>query len=261
MPQPKIAVQLRSLRLPFQKALQLVRSWGVGAVEVDARGDIDPRELSETGLRQIRKMLADLDLTVVAVSFRTRHGYDVQAKLEARVEATKAALKFARALGAPFVVNQVGRVPDEGDPNGFRLLVEALADLAQYGNHVGAWLAAETGSESGADLARLLSALPPGAGWATLNPGNLVMNGFSPLGALESLGDKVGYVHIKDGLHDRAQGRGVEVALGRGSVDFPAVLGALEERGYRGPLCVETDRTEEPAIEVRRAIEYVRSLF
>ena len=36
------------------------------------------------------------------------------------------------------------------------LLVQVLADLGRHGQRVGAVLAAETGSESGADLARLI---------------------------------------------------------------------------------------------------------
>jgi sugar phosphate isomerase/epimerase len=234
---------------------------GLTAVEVDARGDISPKELSATGLRQVRKMLTDLELRVVAVGFRTRHGYNVAEGLELRVDATKAALQFAHDLGASLVVNQVGRVPAGTDGPGFRLLVEALTDLGNYGQHVGAQLAAETGSESGAELDRLLVALPAGATCVALNPGNLVMNGFPPLDALAALGSKVAYAYIKDGVQDRASGRGVEVQVGRGSVDFPALLGALEEHGYRGPLCLETERSEEPRADLSRAAEYLKSLF
>lgn len=261
MPKPALALQLRSLRLPFAKAIAAARAMNVGAVEVDARGDLSPDELSGTGLRQVRKMLADLDLRVIAIGFRTRRGFNVEEGLEARIEGARKAIKFARDLGASLVVNQVGRIPADEDSREFRLLVEVLTDLAQFGQRTGALLAAETGSESGADLNRLLSRLPLGLGCATLNPGNLVMNGFPPLDALAALGDKISLVHIKDGVQDRASGRGVETPVGRGSVDFPAVLGALEEHGYRGALCFETDRTDEPLVEMQNAVAYLTSLY
>lgn len=261
MPKPVLAVQLRGMKLPFAKALAAARAMQIGAVEVDARGDLSPEELSATGLRQVRKMLSDLDLRVVAIGFRTRRGFNVEDGLEARVEGAKKALKFARDLGASLVINQVGRIPADVESREFRLLVEVLSDLAAFGQRAGALLAAETGSESGAELDRLLSALPAGLGCAVLNPANLIMNGFSPLDAVAALGSKISFVHIKDGLQDRASGRGVETPVGRGSVDFPAVLGALEERGYRGPLCIETDRPDDPIAEMRHAAEYLQSLY
>jgi sugar phosphate isomerase/epimerase len=63
-----------------------------------------------------------------------------------------------------------------------------------------------------------------------------------------------------DGVRDLAQGRGVEVRLGRGSADFPALLGALEERGYRGSICIEREQSENPIPEIGDALEFLRSL-
>jgi sugar phosphate isomerase/epimerase len=125
---------------------------------------------------------------------------------------------------------------------------------------VGARIAAETGSESGPDLARLIAALPPGAVGVNLDPGNLIVNGFSVLEAVEVLGSSILHVHAKDGVHDRAQGRGVEVPLGRGSVDFPALLGALEERDYRGYLTIERTGGNDPVYEVGQAVQYLKNL-
>ncbi|MEX2558403.1 MAG: sugar phosphate isomerase/epimerase family protein [Pirellulales bacterium] len=256
----KIAIQLRSLRLPFKQALHVAKQLGASAVEVDARGDIKPNELSETGLRQLRKLLDDLGLSVAAVGFRTRRGYDASDDLQRRVEATKQALAFARSLRAAVLVNQVGRVPAKPEGQAWHNLVQALSDLGAYGQHVGVMLAAETGSESGPDLKRLIAALPAGSLAATLNPGNLIVNGFSPLEAIEALGPDIQYVHAKDGVRDLAQGRGVEVPLGRGSADFPALMGALEEHAYRGYWCVEREQASNPVEEIGQAVQFLQSL-
>jgi sugar phosphate isomerase/epimerase len=260
MPSLNIAVQLSSLRLPFKQALLAAKRMGVAAVEVDARGEINPQELSQTGLRQLRKQFDELDLRVAAVAFRTRRGYEVPDELDRRVEATKAALRFAHALGASLVVNQVGRVPDKPEGRAWQSQIEVLADLGTYGQHVGALLAAETGSESGADLARLVAALPPGTLVVALNPGNLIINGFAPLDAVAALGTQIAYVRAKDGVRDLAQGRGVEVTLGRGAADFPALIGSLEERAYRGAWCIERERCDHPLKEIGDAVSFLRSL-
>ena len=218
MPELRIGIQLTSLRLPFKNALQAAQRLGAHAVEIDARQDVRPAELGRTAMRQLRKLLEDHGLRVSAVSFQTRRGYDVEDDLAARVEATKRAMSFAFELGAPAVVNQIGRVPDDMESSEWKLLVDVLNELGKHGQHVGAILAAETGTESGEDLARLLAALPTGALGINLDPGNLIVNGFSPLEAVGALGRNIIHVHAKDGVRDLAKGRGLEVPLGRGPI-------------------------------------------
>lgn len=265
MPAIRVAVQARSVQahgvgFALKRLLPLARQWGAVAVELDARGDAKPQELSQTGRRQLRKLFDDYELRVAAVGFRTRRGYDVTDDLDRRVEATKAAMKLAYDLGSSWVVNQVGRVPEKPDGPRWQTLLEALTDLGSFGQRAGALLAAETGSESAGDLARLLAAVPAGTIGVTLNPGALIINGFSPLEAVATLGSQIVYVHAQDGVRDLAQGRGIEVQMGRGASDFPALLGALEEYGYRGYWTIVREKSENPLEEIGQAVSYLKSL-
>lgn len=255
----KIGIQLSSLRVPFKQALHIAAEMGAVGVEIDARSDIQPQQVSQTGLRQLRKMLDDRNLRVAAVTFRTRRGYNILDGLDRRVAATKEAMKFAYSLGAPVVVNQIGRVPSQPEGSDWDLLAQVLTDLGNYGQRVGAWLAAETGSEEGEHLGRLLEVVPAGSVGVTFDPGNLVVNGFSARTALAKLAPHVLHVHAKDGVRDLAQGRGVEVPLGRGSVDFAEIIGTLEERDYRGYFVVEREQSADPIHEVGQAVRYLRS--
>ncbi len=261
MPELNIAVQLASLRQPFKKALPIVAEMGATAVELDARGEMNPRRLTQTGVRQIRKWLNDYNLKICAVSFRTRRGYDVEEDLQTRIDATKEAMKFAYSLGTSVVVNQVGRIdPESQESPAWRMLVEALTDLGSFAQHAGACLAMETGTESGEDMRQLIEQLP--AGYVTVNfdPGNLIINGFSAREAVQVLGSHIVHVHAKDGVRDLAQGRGLEVALGRGSADFPALLGHLEEQHFRGFFTVEREQSSDPVSDISLAVQYLRNL-
>lgn len=260
MLQIRIGIQLASLGQPFKAALQTARRLGAEAVEIDARGELKPHELSQSAIRAVRKQLDDLELKVCAVSFRTRRGYNVMQDLEPRIEATRQVMQFAFDLGAPVVVNQVGRVPSKSEGPEWDLLVQVLSDLGRHGQKVGALLAAETGSESGPDLARLLAALPERLIGVNFDPGNLIVNGFSASEAVRLLGPSILHVHAKDGVRDLAQGRGVEVPLGRGSVDFPEILAVLEERQYRGYLTIERENAAHPELEIGQAVQYLRNL-
>jgi sugar phosphate isomerase/epimerase len=235
----RIGIQLASLRLPLKQAIKQAAELGAEAVEIDARGEIRPREMSQTGVRHLRKTLEDYSLRVCTVGFRTRHGYNVHESLDRRVAATKEALDLAYKLGSGIVVNHVGQVPSNREGPDWELLVETLADLGAHGQRIGSTLAARTGAESGEDLAALIAALPQGALGVDLDPGALIVNGHSVKDAATALGENVVHVHATDGARDLAQGRGTQTPLGQGVVDFPELLGILEEHGYRGYFTVE----------------------
>lgn len=260
LPALKISVQLRSLRQPLRQAIATAARIGAQAIEIDARHELRPAELSQTALRQFRKMLDDQNLRVSALGFRTRRGYDEMEELDRRVEATRQAMQMAQALGTPLVLNCVGSIPDdEADPRR-KLLVDVLSDLAAYGNRVGAILTADTGNDAPEHLAKLLAQLPSGSVAVSLDPAALVMHGHDPLAAVDAFGGLIQNVVARDALRDRATARGQEVLLGRGSVDFPALLGALEQRDYRGYFTVARDFASQPADELALAIQYLRNI-
>ena len=263
----KIGIQTASLRLPLKKALLVAAQFGAEAVEIDGRHELPAAQFGDTALRQIRKLLDDLNLRVAAIRFPTRHGYDVVEDIERRVTATKQAMTMAYKLGASVVVNQIGQVPcssaDERSPvdqQRWQTMVEVLTDLGLHGARHGAILAAETGTESGPDLAALLAELPQGGIGVTLDPGNLIVNDFSPLEAVAALGPSIFHVHAQDAVRDLAQRRGLEVPLGRGSADFPALLAALEEHDYRGYLMIERQESDNRLYEIEQAVKYLRNL-
>ena len=260
MPELKVAIALRSLREPFKKALHTAARLGATGVEIDARDELKPAEFSATARRQLRKLLEDLGLRVSAVSFLTRRGYDSLDDLERRVAATKAALDFAYSLGTSVVVNHVGRVPEDPASSGWQTLTEVLRDLGEYSQKAGAWLVAKTGSESADDLQRLFEALPEGSLGIDLDPGNLVVNGYSPEAVIRNLGQHIMHVHARDGVRDKAQGRGMEVPLGRGSADFPQLLGLLEEREYRGWFTLLRERSDNPVNELAAGVQFLKNL-
>jgi len=258
--QIKVGVQLASLRLPLKQALLTAAQMGADAVEIDLRTELRPEELSRTGIRHVRKMLDDLNLRVSCASFRTRRGYHVAEGLDRRVEATQEALRLAYDLGTNVVVNHVGRVPAEDDRIGWDTMCQALADIGRIGQRVGATLAAETGAESGEDLLRLIRALPTGSLGVDLHPGNLILHGLSPQQAVRALAEHVLHVHAADATRDLAQGRGIEVPLGRGNAELPELLAALEEHRYRGYITIERRQSDNPLYEISQAVQFLRNL-
>jgi sugar phosphate isomerase/epimerase len=249
----KVAIQTAGLRQPLRRAIQTAASLGADAVEIDARSELRPGELSQTALRQFRKLLSDENLRVAAIGFHTRRGYDVPEDLDRRIDATRSAMRLAADLGAPILVNRVATVPDDPQGSIWRSLVEVLTDLGRAGERWGVRLAAQTGTEPGSKLATLLAALPEETIAVTLDPGALVIGGYSVTDALAALGPNIAHVYATDATRD-GSGRTVEAALGHGAVDYPALLGGLQEFGYRGALSLGCRDAADPVAALRESL-------
>lgn len=256
----KIGIQTLSLRQPLRQALITASRLGAHGVEIDARSELRPSDLSRTGLRELHKLLADLNLRVSAVAFPTRRGYDEADDLERRVLATQEAMRFAADLRTDVVINRIGRVPEKSEDPSFQRMIEALTALAAFGERAGVRIAVQTADASPQDLARVLAALPAHSTGVDLYPSGLIVAGHSPMEALESLGPHVLHIHACDAVRDPATRRTVEVELGRGSADFPELLGMLTEFDYCGWATIERRESPNPIPEIENAVAYLSNL-
>jgi len=240
-----IAVETAGLREPLKKSIETAAALQADAIEIDARAEVRPDEWTQTARRQFRKYLADARLCVAAVHFHTRRGYDVAEDLQRRVEATQKAMRLAAELGAPVLVNRVGVVPEDTQSRPWTTLVEVLTDLGRTGQKLGVRLAAQTGSESGPRLAALLAAIPPGGLAVALDPGALLLGGYSVDEALTALAPDLAHVYATDATRDLG-GRGVDATLGTGGVDYPSLLATLAEYDYQGAISVGCRGASDP---------------
>ena len=253
MDRASVCIPAGALASDLRTAFRRARTLGVKGVELDVRAELDGGRISATGVRQLRKWLADEGLVVAALRFPTRGGYADSDRLEARIEGTKRALELAHGLGAHVVTNHVGPIPAEDSP-AWGVLLGALRDLAGWSERAGATLCAEAGRASPADLLRLVAALPEGGLGCTLVTGALVVHGHDPAAAAAELAGIVRHVWLTDAVPGTFAGHGRATVLGRGDVDIAATLGALEERGYRGWLGLEVVDGSDAEGELAAAI-------
>ena len=108
------------------------------------------------------------------------------------------------------------------------------------------------------------------------DPSHLLWQGIDPARFIRMFPDRIYHVHMKDAIVtlDGVSGilsshlnfgdprRGWDFrSLGRGGVDFEAIIRALNDIGYRGPLSVEwEDSGMERERGAREACEYVRRI-
>jgi sugar phosphate isomerase/epimerase len=251
----RIAAQTRALAQTFKKALHTAAAIGCDGVQFDARNEVHPAELSETGRRQLRKMLDDLNLRVGSVAFPTRRGYADPNDLERRVDATLAAMVLASQLRAPVLVCNLGGLTASTER-----LTEVFTALGAHGMRLGVQLAAQARFTSFEQLAEFIATLPEGSLFLDLHPAHLLAQGHSPSEFVSTLGQHIAHVHAVDAVRDFSTGRNLEVELGRGSADFPSLLGQLEEFEYRGWITIERNGSEQVVEDCANAVKYLRAV-
>lgn len=258
MAELNLAIRLDSLGLPLKRSLDIAAQMGIRSVELNARSEVHAEGMTDTGLRHLRKMLDERNLTVASLRFQTRRGYDNPKDLQRRVEATKAAMDLAYKLGSRTVINSIGFVPEDSEDPRYGSLQAVLEDLGRYGARVGAFLAAETGAESGETLAGLIEQDDQGFVAVALNPGQLIVNRHSVTDAVKALRERIQLICATDGVLDLAAGRGINVPIGEGTADFPQIFATLEDVGFRGPCVV--GREDSSLVELQQGVQYLGNL-
>lgn len=130
--------------------------------------------------------------------------------------------------------------------------------------------------ETPAEIDELMTRTDPEVLGLCLDTGHAAFGGGDPLAIARRWRDRIWHVHLKDcdpALKARAAAEqwdyqrsvreGIFCELGRGDVDFPAVISELREAGYNGWLVVEQDvlpSMGSPAESAARNREYLRLL-
>ena len=256
----RIAAQATAFAQPFRKALHTLAQLGCDGVQIDVRNDLRPTELSDTGLRQLRKLLDDLNLRVGSVAFRTRRGLSSREQLQERVDAAKSAMQFASRLDARVMVTTMGGLPDGETAEERVTLRDVLETLASYSHRLGVRVALQPAATTPEILSEFLRTLPEGTAWLDLHPAQLLAHGNSPREFAEVAGQHIAHIHAVDAVRDLSSGKSEEVPLGRGTVEFPEILGLLEEHGYRDWITIERRNSPQLAEDVGNAVQFLRSL-
>lgn len=261
MPTPlRLALATRCLGQPLKSALMLASRLGAAGVQLDARNEAKPGDLSGTGRRQFVHSLAELGLQLASLDFPIRRPLWDPERLDARVEALKQAMAFAYDLKARTVTVRLGGIPDEADVAGESLLKDVLDDLARHGNHVGVTIAVSPGREPAARLADVLRTVTGGPIGVNFDPASAVMSGASPAEAFQSLREFIAHVMVRDAVREADLG-GTEVPVGRGEVPWDEILALLQEAGYAGWLTVDRTQGEDRAADAGRAIQFLQSVY
>gem|GEM_PF-587129 len=120
----------------------------------------------------------------------------------------------------------------------------ALIELVDYGRERGLLIGLENLSEPETDLALVLDAVPGLGLTLDVGHGELITKRNRSFEIIEHLGALIRHVHF----HDNRGGRGAEddlhLPIGKGTVDFAAIVGALTRSRYHGTVTLELEHKD-----------------
>jgi sugar phosphate isomerase/epimerase len=228
-----IAARLSSWKTSFRQAIGSARVLGFDGVELDAAGDFMPRQLSQTGRREIAQIVRSHELKIAAVSCVMRHGLDVPERQESRIAYVKDVLAISKDLGAGVAIVPSGPIA-VGEESADNWLGQAVGEVCTYADRIGATAALELGDNRPEDFAAFIRNFDSGALGVCVDPAALFGRGLEPVAAVDPLQEFIGYVRARDARRSPSSRLGTIVGLGEGDIDWMKLVGTLDQAGYRG---------------------------
>ncbi|MFN0195255.1 MAG: sugar phosphate isomerase/epimerase family protein [Planctomycetaceae bacterium] len=256
----KLGVAVEGLTLPLREIIDLGRKLSVSGLQFDARSQLPPDSLTETGRRQFLQELKACSLQVAALSFNTRRPFFELEGLDTRLDLTRQAMQFAFQLGSRNLSVRFGKIPAERESKDYELLRTVLNDLARYGNHIGVILAILPTGEEPDRLAELLSEIDQGPIGVNFDPLNFAFNGHKPATAIRTLHRWIVQYRLRDGQKDY-DGQGIEVPMGRGELDWNEIFALIHETEFQGWLIVDRTQGEDRLGDLSRAVQFAKTMI
>jgi sugar phosphate isomerase/epimerase len=210
-----------------------------GTVDLASLEEFSPGRIGET-----RRRFEDAGIDVVGINTGVRMASLEGAVRSKQMEAARANLDIAEALGAKYLRVFGGPLPSEQDPERTRDAIAAgLGEIAEATSARGVTTLIETHdafclSSSILDLYKRGASEKLGVLWDTLHT---YRHGESGEETWSQLGDRIKLVHVKDSV--KATPAGFDFALtGEGTVPVMSFVDLLEQKGFDGYVNFEWEK-------------------
>ena len=250
----KVGVMVESFRSGVKGGLEKAAKLELDGVQIYCtKGELHPDNMSQSGRKDFKRVLAGHNLTLSALCADFGKGYTDADRNDELVPVTKKCVDLAVDLGTKVITTHIGVIPEDKSEPVRGVMAEALKDLGDYAAGKEVAFATETGPESPQVMREFLDDLGSDGICVNYDPANLTMKKFDAIEGVKVLSDLIVHTHAKDGK----RGNG-EVALGQGDVDWQAYIAALESVGFDGFYTIEREVGESPDEDIRVAAEFLK---
>lgn len=253
-------------RFDLEGLCRVAHALNIDGADIVTDHDLPPAE--------IRKVLSDSGISAVCYTFSAALNAATASERTAGVDAVKAGVDIALAIGAPLIM--VVTPGKKGVPRDVsrRQFIHGLQESAAFARQAGIAMSIENFPGAGSPFvisSDILEAIREVPGLKlTYDNGNVMTGGEDPAASFTLCAAHTVHAHFKDwalaepgkGM-EGLDGRRYEAALiGEGIVPHRACLAAMKQAGYKGYINIEYEGNKYPPDEAtRRAAEYLQGLI
>ena len=277
----KIGVLVESFKTDFESSLKKAKEVGAEGIQLYVtEGENDFRAFDESRKRVFDELIKKYDIQVSALCGDLGgHGIMEAEENKTKLPDLKKIISLSNTLGVGVVTTHIGTVPSDKSEKRYEIMVNAARELGAFAKENGVTLAIETGPETPETLKGFIEDAGVGGLGVNLDPANFAMvTDVKAPDAVRVLGKYIVHTHAKDGImlkktepriiYDFFAYGGIEdmrlseyfkeVPLGCGSVLWDEYLRELDNIGYHGFLTIERECGEDPAADIRMAVEFLK---
>ena len=276
----KIGVLVESFKTDFVTSLKKAKEVGAEGIQLYVtEGENDFRTFDGSRKRVFDELIKKYNIEVSALCGDLGgHGIMEAEENKTKLPDLKKIISLSNTLGVGVVTTHIGTVPNDKNEKRYEIMVNAARELGAFANENGVTLAIETGPETPETLKGFIEDVGVGVG-VNLDPANFAMvTDVKAPDAVKVLGKYIVHTHAKDGImlkktepriiYDFFAYGGIEdmrlseyfkeVPLGQGSVLWDEYLRELDNIGYKGFLTIERECGEDPASDIRMAVDFLK---
>lgn len=273
-----IGAMLDSFKLDTKEAVKKAAEIGAKGLQMySTSGENSPENLVGAKRKELLDFVKAHGMVFSAICGDLGMGFFNPELNPSLIEKSKRIMDLAKELETDVVTTHIGVVPEDKNHDRYKIMQEACFELSRYADSIGSHFAIETGPETSIVLKEFLDSLGSKGVAVNLDPANLIMiTGDDPVKAVYNLKDYIVHTHAKDGnrfgytnpeqIYGIISREGLvkqykEMPLGAGSVPYPEYLAALEDIGYRGFLTIEREVGDDPAGDIKTAVEFLTDII
>jgi sugar phosphate isomerase/epimerase len=213
---------------------------------------LNPTELSGTGQRQLRQILASKSLTIGSIrAAGPRGGLSSAESVDQTVAQARQASDLARARGVANVSVDAGALAEP------ERVMGAARELAAAADRAGVTI--NFSADAVPALETFLTALAFDRAKANADTRRIIAAGGDPTSSLQVLNTRLGQLTAADAIRTGATLRAVE--LGAGQTRWADVVALLRELEFRGPLVVDPRQLTDPVAGAAAAAHLLERLL
>lgn len=253
----RIGVVLEALRLRAKEGIKTASMLGFNGIQINVtQGELTPENLSQTGCRELKRIVNTNRLVICALGGELGAGFINENDFVFLIEKTKKLVNLALELQTNIITIQIGNIPLELNSSYGDSVITALTEVGTYAEHYGCNLAANVNFDNYDTLKGLFAALQTQGIKLNYSPAALLTNNLGPVDGILGLHEYIAHTNLWD-TRQIGEGRRVEVPIGEGILPMDEIITTLESTGYQGHYVINSNITQDAIEDIKKSKDFL----